>query len=246
MFSLFDGKVIVVTGATGGLGNALAEHFSKYKCELVLIDLNPITNDVIYNKQATIHFYQVNLKFEDQIREFTDDVKKKLGRVDILINNAAYLHYDPVHELAIEQWDNVINVNLRGTFLVTKYISQLMIPQSKGKIVNVSSIAAISGMIGGSAYSASKAGILGFTRLIAKELAKYQINVNAVSPGPLDGDFLNKNSSDDGKQQRIERSLFKRIGKYSDVVEPICFLVSDGAEWITGQNIYVDGGFTIN
>ncbi|CAM5183732.1 3-oxoacyl-[acyl-carrier-protein] reductase OS=Ureibacillus acetophenoni OX=614649 GN=SAMN05877842_101438 PE=3 SV=1 [Ureibacillus acetophenoni] len=243
---MFDGKVIVITGAAGGLGNALAEHFSKYQCELVLVDINPFMNDGIHKNQANIHLYEVNLKLENQIKEFAEDVKRKLGWVDILINNAAYLYYDPIYELESEQWDNVINVNLRGTFLVTKYISQLMIPQSKGKIVNVSSIAAISGMIGGSAYSASKAGILGFTRIIAKELSKYHINVNAVSPGPLEGDFLNKNSSDEGKQQRIERSLFKRMGKYTDVVEPICFLVSDGADWITGQNIYVDGGFTIN
>ncbi|PKC50679.1 NAD(P)-binding protein, partial [Rhizophagus irregularis] len=173
---MFDRKIIVVTGAAGGLGNALAEHLSKYECDLILVDLHPIQNEHIYKSNAKIHSYEVNLQHENQIVSFTNDIKNKFQHVDILINNAAYLYYDPVHELSSEEWDKVMNVNLRGTFLVTKYISRLMIPHSKGKIVNVSSVAAISGVVGGAAYSASKAGIIGFTRILAKELAEYNIN----------------------------------------------------------------------
>ena len=248
----FEGKTVVITGATGGLGAELSKEYSKYACNLVLTDINDdkleslkLKLNNVKHENCTVVTEKMDVSNEENVSEIANKTVETFGRVDILINNAGYLHYNNIFDLTVQEWDRVLNVNLRGMFLTTKYFGVNMKERMTGKIVNISSVAAISGVYGGGAYSSSKSGILGITRVLAKELSDFNINVNAVSPGPIDGDFLNKNSDEDGRQMRIEKTLFKRIGEYSDFVKPILFLSSSDADWITGQNLFVDGGYTV-
>ncbi|MET3506573.1 SDR family NAD(P)-dependent oxidoreductase [Halalkalibacter oceani] len=248
----FNDKVVVITGATGGLGKALSQTFSHYPCKIVVTDIHSEKiNDLVTHlhkekhRSCEIEAFVMDVSQETDIQETAASVLNKFGKVDILINIAGYLHYNTIFELSENEWDKVLNINLKGSFLTAKHFGAIMKQQNQGKIINISSVASISGVYGGGAYSSSKAGILGLTRVLAKELSAFNINVNSISPGPLDGDFLNKNSDEQGRKMRVEKTLFKRIGLYDDIVKPIIFFASEDADWITGQNLFVDGGYTV-
>lgn len=248
----FNGKTIVVTGGTGGLGGEICKEFNNHECNLVILDLDDEKLQNFRMKlenesgaKSKIFTYKVDVSNENEVQEVYSTLLDEVMKIDILINNAGYIHYNNVFELTSDKWDQILNVNLKGMFLITKYFARSMKENMQGKIINMSSVAAVSGIFGGAAYTSSKSGILGLTKVLAKELSEYNINVNSIAPGPIDGDFLNENSDDSGRQMRIEKTLFKRIANYEDIVKPVLFFASSDSDWITGQNLFVDGGYTI-
>jgi len=171
-----------------------------------------------------------------------DEVKKTFGRVDILVNNAGITRDSMLHKLTEEKWDEVIRVNLKGPFNMGQACAKVMMENKYGKIVNLSSIAWL-GNVGQTNYSASKAGVVGLTRTWALELARYQINVNAIAPGLIDTQMTQAIPAE-VKEKFIAKIPMRRIGKPEDIAAIICFLASDEANYVTGQCIQIDGGLT--
>ena len=169
-----------------------------------------------------------------------------MGRIDILVNNAGVMRPASVEDTTEEEWERIMNVNLKGTFICSKAVMEVMKKQKYGKIVN---IASASGKIGGVAtgphYSASKAGIICFTKTLARELAPYGINVNCVAPGPIDTPMFQLFSKET-RESIIKRIPLGRIGEPRDVAEAVLFLVSDAAKYITGETLDVNGGFLMD
>lgn len=243
-------KTAFVTGAGGGMGREISLQFAKEGATVIVSDINRkgLEHTVeLINSEVTgaAHALEMDVSDPVSIEKAAAQVKKQFQQIDILVNNAGFLKYNHVFEYKLADWDQLINVNLRGYFLVTQAFAALMKDSGQGKIVNVSSVAATNGMPGGAAYAASKGGINSMTKVMAADLAPYHINVNAVAPGPIEGDFLQANSDEASLETRIQRTLFKRLGTYSDVAKPVVFLVSSEADWITGTVLVVDGGFTV-
>ena len=171
-----------------------------------------------------------------------DEAKKTFGRIDVLVNNAGITRDSMLHKLTEEKWDEVIRVNLKGPFNMGQACAKVMMENRYGKIVNLSSIAWL-GNIGQTNYSASKAGVVGLTRTWALELARYQINVNAIAPGLIDTQ-MTQSIPAEVKEKFIAKIPMRRIGKPEDIAAIVCFLASDEANYVTGQCIQIDGGLT--
>lgn len=249
MYELKD-KIAVVTGAGQGIGKAIALTLARHGANVVLIDVSDKIFDVL-NEVEKIGVRGLAIKCDvsnvNDVEKAVKEAVNKFGRVDILVNNAGIYPYKALMEMSEKDWARVLDINLKGTFLMTKAIVPKMIEQKYGKIINIASIAG--SMIGYPSlthYSASKAGVVGFTRALALELAQYGINVNAISPGPI----LTEGTSVVGLtkelyEQTIRTIPLGRMGKPEDIANLVVFLASDESSFITGQNIIVDGGTTI-
>ena len=175
-------------------------------------------------------------------QELVKEAHNRFNRIDILINNAGITRDALLHKLSEEKWDEVIRVNLKGTFNMGQACARIMMEQKSGKIINLSSVAA-KGNMGQTNYSASKAGVVGMTSTWALELSKYNINVNAIAPGFIDS-VLTQQIPSEVKEKFIQKIPLKRIGQPEDIAQLVCFLVSDYASYITGQTIHCDGGLS--
>ncbi|WP_338598990.1 SDR family NAD(P)-dependent oxidoreductase [Sulfolobus tengchongensis] len=241
MNSKLNGRVAIVTGSARGIGKEIAKILSKEGAKVVLFDVL----DLVYSTAKEIG--EDTLAFKGDITKKTDienavqDVIRNFGKIDILVNNAGIYPAKSFLEMSEEEWDKVININLKGTFLFTKAVVPHMIERKYGRIINIASIAGtIVGFPNLSHYCASKAGILGFTRGIALELARYNITVNAIAPGPID--VLDSKET----EQEVTKAIpVGRIGKPIDVANAVLFLSLEESSFITGQLIVVDGGYTV-
>jgi 3-oxoacyl-[acyl-carrier protein] reductase len=247
----FKNKNVIITGASRGIGKELVFSFAKLGANVTLLSrdlkkMNNILKTLNKKKLTNQSFKALKLdisKQEDVISTFKKivDINKS---IDILINNAGITNDNIIVRMSSEQWHSVINTNLNGCFYCCKSAAKQMIKQKYGKIINICSIIAQIGNKGQSNYSASKAGIIGLTKSIAKELASRNINVNVINPGYIDTEMTNKLTYTI-KDSFLKDIPLKRFGSVKDVSSLACFLSSDESNYITGQVINVDGGIAI-
>lgn len=243
----FKGKVAVVTGGARGIGEAVSLGLAREGAIVNIIDVleteaNDTVNKIRENGGEARSFI-VDVSKSDQVNKMAEEVIKAYGSIDILANCAGIIIASPIIDCKEEDWDKVLNVNLKGIFLSSQAVGKQMIKQKKGSIVNISSTGGISPSFGLSAYSISKAGVSMLTRLMAIEWAAYNIRVNAVCPGPIATYVLDRAYEDPVKRAAREASIpLNRFGTTEEVANAILFLASDESGYITAENLLVDGG----
>jgi len=240
-------KVAIVTGAGQGIGRGIALSLAKEGAKVVVTDITDKIHNVVKEIESQAIAIKMDVSKRNQTEEMVKKTLKKFGRIDILVNNAGIYPFKSLLEMKEEDWDHVMNVNLKGVFNCTKAVLPAMTKQKYGKIINITSIAGTKvGFLNLVHYSASKAGILGFTKSAALELAQYNINVNAIAPGAIDTPGT---STTMGERKQVEEYAItipaRRMGQPIDIANLVVFLASDESSYITGECIVVDGGFTI-
>lgn len=242
-------KVALITGGTRGIGRAIALKLSEkgYNIAISYINNNKKAQEVvdeIEKNNVKALAIKADVSKEEEVNNMMKVINKELGNIDVLVNNAGITKDNLLIRMKTEDWDQVIDTNLRGVFLCTKAVARGMMKKRYGKIVNIASIVGISGNTGQGNYSASKAGVIGFTRSIAKELGSRGINVNVVAPGFIETD-MTQVLEDNIKDEMLKSIPLNRAGKPEDVANLVVFLCSEKADYITGQVIHVDGGMLI-
>jgi len=238
-------KIAIVTGAAKGIGKAIVTRLVAQNYFVIAVDVDKISGKKLiceYDKN-NVRFAKADICKEKIVQLFFEKIIKEYKRVDVLVNNAGIIRDNKIWNMSIADFDSVIDVNLRGTWLMCREAAKIMRQQKSGRIVNIASRAWL-GNSGQSNYSASKAGIVGLTRVLALELGKYNVCVNAVAPGLIDTPLTQKLEKD-VLQKLIEAQPSKTMGKPEDVANVVAFLASEETNFITGQTIYVDGGKSI-
>lgn len=240
------GKVALITGATRGIGKQIAIKLAKEGYDIAINYRKE--NEELANAKAEIEKNNVkclavqgDVSNFDDTKRLVDEVINEFGTIDVLVNNAGITKDMLILRMQKEDFESVINVNLTGTFNVTKNVVPYMMKKRSGRIINISSVVGISGNAGQTNYSASKAGIIGFTKSLAKEVASRNILVNAVAPGFIETDMTSV-LKDDVKAEIAKNIPLRRMGTADDVANVVKFLASDDSSYITGQVISVDGG----
>ena len=244
-------KNIIITGSSKGIGKNLAINFFNNNSNIFLISrnikkLNEIKKDLNSKNShdQIIKCFEGDIANKSQISEIFKEIHSNHNSIDVLINNAGITKDNLIIRMKDEEWDDVINTNLTGTFNCCKIVSKYMVKQRSGKIINISSIIAQIGNPGQSNYSASKAGIIGLTKSLAKELAPKNINVNAINPGYIISDMTD-NLSENKKNDFLTKIPLKRFGEAQDISQLALFLSSKKSNYITGQSINIDGGLVM-
>ena len=247
---LLENKVVIVTGASRGIGEAvalkLAEHgahvaFSYLSSEEKAKALEQKLKSMGVNAKA----YKSNAAVFADCEAMVNDVVKEFGNVDVCVNNAGISKDNLLLRLTLEQWEDVIDTNLTSIFNMTKQVIKPMMKAKKGSIINMSSIVGVSGNAGQASYAASKAGILGFTMSVAKELGSRNIRCNAIAPGFVETDMTHYLKDGDGAKKFLEGIPLGRFGRAEEIANTTLFLASDLSSYLTGQVITVDGGLNI-
>jgi 3-oxoacyl-[acyl-carrier protein] reductase len=243
-----EDKVVLITGASRGIGKEIAREFIYNGAVVIAIatnneELEDSKKELGENKYIPYKCDITNIK---EVEEVIKDIINKFEKIDVLINNAGIVKDNFLMIMKEEEFDSVINVNLKGTFLVTKFVSKFMRKRKEGNIINISSIVGIDGNVGQTNYSATKAGVIGFTKSWAKELTLKgeNIRVNAVAPGFIKTQMTD-NLKDEFKEAVIQKCCIKRLGLPEDIAKLCLFLASEDSAYITGQVIRIDGGLTI-
>lgn len=240
----FEEKVAIVTGGAQGIGREIALMFSKEKAKVALFDVNEEvlsrTLDEVKLSSSVMGF-KVDVTDLDDVQKNVNKIIDNWGRVDILVNNAGITRDNLILRLAESDWDKVLGVNLKGAFNCIKATVKFMVKQRYGKIVNISSVIGIMGNPGQINYAASKAGLIGLTKSLARELGSRNINVNAVAPGYIKT-AMTAQLTDKTREEMLARIPLNRFGSTQDVSQAVLFLASEAADYITGQVLVVDGG----
>jgi len=238
-------KVVLVTGAARGIGRTIALEFAKEGANVVVNDImdgTPVAEEIKQMGREVI-FLKANIADLREAEQLADKAVEKFGRIDVWINNAGITRDALIHKMTEENWNDVINVNLKGTFNCCKAAAKYMMEQKYGRIISVSSVVGQRGNIGQANYSASKAGIIGLTKTLALEFARYgDITVNAVAPGFVNTEMMR--TIPEKIMQRIVESIpFHRLAEPDEVAHLIVYLASDKAKYITGQIVGINGGY---
>ena len=246
---MLKGKCAVITGASRGIGREIALKFAKEGANIVL-NYNSSEEEALKLKEeieqlgSNTLIVKANISKTDESDKLIKEAKETFGRVDILVNNAGITKDALMLRMKEEDFDNVIEVNLKGAFNCLKAVTPIMLKQKYGKIINMSSVVGVTGNAGQVNYSASKAGLIGMTKSLAREIGSKNINVNAIAPGFIDTD-MTKVLSEDQKNNIISQVPLKRFGQTEDIANLAVFLASDKSNYITGQVIHVDGGMAM-
>ncbi len=244
-----EGSVAVVTGSGRGIGLSIARQLAKAGATIALVDINQSLVEAAaagLNEEfgQLANAFVADLTDADQVKELFENIYAKLGKVDILVNNAGITRDSLMLRMKESEWDAVINTNLRSAFLCTKAVTKAMMKQRHGKIINISSVVGIMGNAGQANYCASKAGLIGFTKSLARELGSRGVNVNAVAPGYIQTDMTEK-LPESAKEAMLSQVPLNRPGQPEDVSKAVFFLASPLADYLTGQVICVDGGMAM-
>ncbi len=235
-------QVAIVTGAAKGIGAAIATRLVADGYTTILLDIDDASGSAL-QLGAKAHYFHCNITDERMVSAIFDMIADRFGTVDILVNNAGIIRDNVIWKMPTEDFDLVMEINLKGTWLMCKYAAIRMKVQQSGRIVNIASRAWL-GNAGQTNYSSSKAGMIGLTRALALELGKYGITVNAVAPGLIDTP-LSQQLTEEIKQRLIETQPIKTMGQPEDIAQAVAFLCHDQTHFITGQTLYVDGGKSI-
>jgi 3-oxoacyl-[acyl-carrier protein] reductase len=243
------GRVALVTGASRGIGRAIAERLAEQGADVAvnyLVHREPAEEVIAYIESIGRRglAIQGNVSVSSDVTRLLDTMLERLGRLDILVNNAGVTRDTLLLRMDEADWDSVLQTNLKSVYLMTRGAIRGMIRQRYGRIVNVSSVVGVMGNAGQSNYAASKAGIFGFTRSIAREVASRGITVNAVAPGMIETEIWN-GVSDEARSRALSIIPLERMGQSSEVADAVAFLGSDSAAYITGQVLQVDGGLVM-
>lgn len=242
-----ENNVALITGGTRGIGKAIAQKFAREGYDLVInyvsdkTDLNKVEEEIKQGKDINITFIKTDVTNRQDCENMVKKAIEVNGKIDVLVNNAGITKDNLLMRMSEEDFDRVIEVNLKGTFNVTKNVIPYMMKQRKGRIVNISSVVGVSGNAGQCNYSASKAGIIGFTKSIAKELASRNILSNAIAPGFIETDMTAVLT--DAVKENINTQIpLKKMGTAQEVANAVYFLGGEENTYITGQVLNVDGG----
>jgi 3-oxoacyl-[acyl-carrier protein] reductase len=237
----FKDKKILITGATGGIGNSLVKKFSENGAAIMATGTNSEKLDKLKEEFPQVKTKKFRLEDHSQIESFIEKCYSDLNGLDVLINNAGITMDNISLRLTEENWKKVIDINLTSTFLMCKFAIKKMLKNKKGKIINITSIVGHTGNPGQSNYSASKAGIIGFSKSLAIEYAKKNININCISPGFIETEMTNK-INEDYKKVLIAKIPSGRLGNVVDISNSVAFLASEMSDYITGETLHVNGG----
>ena len=242
-----DSRVVIVTGGSRGIGRQIALKFAQEGAKIIILHYDPDetasdeTLSMLREKGVEAESYKVDVSSHDTVTSLFSDIIKKHGRIDVLVNNAGITRDSLLMRMRVSDWDMVMAVNLKSVFNCTQAVIRKMMKQRSGRIVNISSVVGQIGNAGQANYSASKAGIMGFTKTVAREVAPRGITVNAVAPGFIDTE-MTAVLPEQVKEDFIKQIPIGRFGKPEDVAETVYWLCSEAAGYITGQVIHVNGG----
>lgn len=243
-----ENKVAIITGAGSGIGKETALLFAREGARVVVADINEKggsdTVEEIKRNGGDGFFVKLDASSRDQSKQMASEVLLRYGRIDVLINNAGIVQDALILKMTEEQWDRVINVNLKGVFNCIQAVAETMINQGSGVIINASSVVGLFGNVGQANYAAAKAGLIGLTKALAKELGKKGVRVNAVAPGFIVTP-MTSNVPEKILEIMKEKTPLRRLGEPMDVAYAYLYLASDDAKFITGAVISVDGGLVI-
>ncbi|MBU3968197.1 MAG: 3-oxoacyl-ACP reductase FabG [Euryarchaeota archaeon] len=242
-----ENKVAIITGAGSGIGKETALLFAKEGARVIVADMNEIAGEETVaqiNKNGEGFFVKLDVSNREQAKQMVKITLEKYGKVDVLINNAGIVQDAFLSKMTEEQWDKVIDVNLKGVFNCAQAVVEVMMNQGSGVIINTSSIVGLNGNVGQVNYAATKAGLIGMTKTLAKELGKKGIRVNAVAPGFI-ATPMTSNVPEKILEMMKEKTPLRRLGEAKDVAYAYLYLASDEANFVNGAVLCVDGGLII-
>ena len=244
---LLENKTAIITGASRGIGKAIAERYAEYGCNIAFSYANSIekattlASELSSKYNVKVEGFQSNAADFDSSQSFVDSVVAEFGRIDILINNAGITRDNLLMRMSEEQWDEIMNVNLKSVFNLTKASLRTFLKQKEGSIINMSSVVGVMGNAGQSNYAASKAGIIGFSKSIAKELGSRNVRCNVIAPGFIETE-MTAELGEDALKKWTDGIPLKRGGKPDDVANACIYLGSDMSTYVSGQVLSVCGG----
>ena len=243
-----QGKVIVITGGADGIGKSLAYGIAREGATAVIVDINEqklqATKDAMIGEGLSCEAFLMNVTKEDQIEKVIAELINKFGHIDGWVNNAGITSKSPLFETTTQEYDRIMEINLKGTFLCCKAVAKVMVEQKSGSIINISSIAGRTGggLLGTCVYAASKGGVISFTKGIARELASSKVRANIVAPGSIDTAMTLENHTKESYEASIRQIPLHRRGLPEDIVGAVVFLLSDESSFMTGATLDVNGG----
>ncbi len=246
---LLSGKVAIVTGGSRGIGKAIVKEFANQGADIAFNFLKSEEESLkikkeIESKGRKVLIFKQDVKDYNAIKVMVEGVKNELGRLDIIVNNAGILRDKALMLMEEQDWEEVITTNLSGAFNLIRSAIVTFMKQKSGNIINITSVAGLKGVPRQVNYSASKAGLIGLTKSLAREVGPYNIRVNAIAPGYIDTDMV-KDLKDDYKKELLSRIPLNRFGRAEEIAKIATFLASDNAKYITGQIITADGGLAM-
>jgi len=246
---ILKGQVAVITGGSRGIGKSIALYLANLGSDVVINYTSSEEKALEVKKEIESMgrksmIFKADVSVEDDVLKFSKSVLKEFGKIDILVNNAGITRDSLVIRMKEEDFDRVIDINLKGTFFCSKHFGKIMMKQKYGKIVNISSVVGVMGNAGQANYSASKAGVIGLTKSLAKEFSTRNINVNAIAPGFIETE-MTKNLDEEVAESYLKAIPLGKFGKPEDVAKLVAFLSSSESNYITGQVINVDGGMVM-
>ena len=245
----FENQVAVVTGAGRGIGHAIAVRLAKEGARVASVsrtgaNAEKTASEINQLRDDAAKAYAVDVADQAAVQKAAAEIFEAFGRVDILVNNAGVTRDGLSMRMSMDDWDTVLNTNLKGAFNFTQAVMRPMIKQRSGRIINISSIAGLTGNAGQANYAASKAGLIGLTKTLARELASRGITVNAVAPGLIETDMTTV-LSDEIRQAILQKVPLGKLGEPEDIAAAVAYLASAEAKYITGQVLTVDGGMVM-